>query len=143
MSAEENAALVRRYFAECVSPASSPDPSRALSLVDELLTEDFVMFFNDDTEADAARGRDEHKRFLIGHAEHFPDDDWTVEALFADDEGAACRWHFLGTHAGTGNPIDVRAADFYRIRDGRLAEFRRFLDFRSLDHQRRPQRGQG
>jgi len=143
MSAEENAALVRRYFEECVSPASGPDQARALSVADELLTEDFVMFFNDDTEAEAGHGRDEHKRFLIGHAEAFPDDHWTIEALFADEDGAACRWHFLGTHAGTGNPIDVRAADFYRIRDGRLAELRRFLDFRSLNRQRRPQAPRG
>lgn len=130
-------------FEDCVSPASGADQAHALAVADELLTEDFVMFFNNDTEAEAAHGRDEHKRFLVDHARAYPDDHWTIEALIAGDEAAACRWHFLGTHAETGNPIDVRAADFYRVRDGRLAELRRFLDFRSLNRQARPRTAEG
>jgi hypothetical protein len=40
---------------------------------------------------------------------------------------------FQARHAKSGNPIDVRAADFFTVRNGRLAELRRFLDFESLD----------
>ncbi len=137
MTAEQNAALVRRYFEECVSGVNGPDRDHALLSLDELLTDDFVMYYNNDTDAEAAAGRERHKEFLVAHALHYPDDHWTVEEIVADEEAVACWWRIVANHAETGNPIDVRAADFYRVRDGRLAELRRFLDFRSLDHQRR------
>jgi ketosteroid isomerase-like protein len=138
VSIEQNAALVRRYFVECVTGASGPDQQRALAVVDELLNADFVMFYNNETDAEAARGRQRHKEFLIEHASNFPDDHWTVETLVADEMVVACRWRIQANHAKTGNPIDVRAADFFSVRDGRLAELRRFLDFESLDRQVRP-----
>jgi steroid delta-isomerase-like uncharacterized protein len=138
VATEENLALVRRYFTECVSPASGPDQRRALALVDELLTDDFVMRYNDDAEADALRGRERHKEFLAQHARNLPDDTWTIEALVADDDVVACRWRFRGTHARTGNAVEAVAADFFTVRDGRLAELRRFLDFKSFERQLRP-----
>ena len=137
MSATQNASLVRRYFEECVNGAGGPDQGRALAIVDELLSPDFMMFFNNDTDAEATRGRDLHKEFLVEHARNFPNDHWTVEALLAEEEAAACQWRIQSNHARTGNAIDVRAADFFRVRDGRLAELRRFLDFKSLDRQTR------
>lgn len=143
MSAEQNAHLVRRYFEECVNHAGGPDHERALAVVDELMSPEFVMFYNDDTDAEATRGREAHKDFLVEHARNFPDDHWTIEALIADDDVVACRWRIISRHARTGNAIDVRAADFYRVRDGRLAELRRFLDFKSLARQTRPTAGPG
>jgi ketosteroid isomerase-like protein len=137
MSAEQNAALVRRYFEECVNAANGPDPDRALAVLDDLLTDDFVMSFNNATASQADHGRDAHRTFIVEHARHYPDDRWTIEALVADEDTVACQWHILATHARTGNPIDIRAADLYRVRDGRLAALRRFLDFKSLDRQTR------
>ena len=137
MSAEQNAALVRRYFTDCVNRVG-PDQHRALAIVDELMSSDFVMVYNNETDAEAVRGRERHKEFLVEHARNFPDDHWTVEALVADEEVAACQWRIEATHARTGNPIDVRAADFFIVRDGRLAELRRFLDFKSFHGQLRP-----
>jgi len=138
MSAGQNAALVRRYFGECVSRVNGPDQVRGVGIVDELMTDDFIMFYNSDTEAEATRGRELHKEFLVEHARNFPDDHWTVEVLLADDEGAACQWRIQSSHARSGNSIDVRAADFFQVRDGRLAELRRFLDFKNLSRQTRP-----
>lgn len=138
MTAERNASLVRRYFEECVSEASGHERARALSTVDELMTDDFVMFYNSDHDARAMHGREAHKQFLVDHAQHFPDDRWTVEVLISDDHSAACQWRIQSSHVGTGNSIDVRAADFYRVRDGRIAELRRFLDFKDLARQTRP-----
>lgn len=114
MSTEQNIALVRRM---------SPD---------------FVMVYNNQTDAEAARGREAHKEFLREHARKFLDDDWTVEALVADEDTVACRWRFQARHPNTGNPLDVRAADFFSVRNGRLAELRRFLDFESFHQQLRP-----
>jgi ketosteroid isomerase-like protein len=143
MSTEQNLSLVRRYFTECVSGASGPDQHRALAVVDELLSSDFVMFYNNEAEIEAAHGRGRHKKFLVRHARTFPNDRWTVEALVGNEEMVACRWHFQATHAKTGNPIDVRAADFFSVRNGRLTELRRFLDFESLDRQVQSPAAQG
>ena len=138
MSTEQNVALVRRYFSECVSGASGPDQHHALAVADELLSADFVMFYNNQTDAEAARGAERHKEFLVEHARAFPDDRWTVEALVADEETVACQWRFQGNHAKTGNAVDVRAADFFTVREGRLSEVRRFLDFESFGRQLGP-----
>lgn len=143
MSAEQNASLVRRYFEECVSVASGPEQDRALAIVDELLTDDFVMFYNNDGDAEATRGRDRHKEFLVRHARNLPDDHWTVETLIAAEDSVGCQWHFQSMHPRTGNPVDVRAADFFRIREGRLAELRRFLDFKTFDRQMRSPAAKG
>ena len=137
MSVDENIALVRHYFADCVSPASGPDQANALALVDELMTSDFVMFFNNDNDGQAAHGRNRHKAFLVAHARDYPDDTWTVEAIVADADVVACRWRFEGTHAATGNHVDVRAADFFEVRNGQLAALRRFLDFEGFHDQLR------
>jgi ketosteroid isomerase-like protein len=138
MSASQNASLVRRYFTESVSAASGPEQPRALAVLDELLTADFVMRYNNETDAEASRGREGHKEFVAGHARNLPDDTWTIESIVADDDTVACVWHFEGTHARTGNQVDVRAADFFTVRDGRLAELRRFLDFKSFEAQLEP-----
>jgi ketosteroid isomerase-like protein len=138
MSIDNNIDLIRRYFDECASAVGGSDRNRALALVDELLSPDFVMQYNNEPVAEVERGRDRHKQFLIEHSRDFPDDRWTVEAVVADEHVAACSWRIEARHAKTGNAIDVRAADFYTIRDGRLAEMRRFLDFASLQEQVRP-----
>jgi ketosteroid isomerase-like protein len=138
MSTEQNLTLVRQYFEECVSTASGPEPNLALSILDDLMTADFVMYFNNETDAEAAHGRERHKTFLVDHARSFPNDHWTVEALVADENTVACQWRIQATHAKTGNLIDVRAADFFSVRDGRLADLHRFLDFASLARQEHP-----
>lgn len=135
MSAETNAALVHRYFEECVNAVNGPNRKQALATMDELVTDDFAMSYNNAADAEAERGREQHKGFLIEHATNYPDDHWTIEALVADEDAVACRWRILATHARTDNPIDVRAADFFRVRAGRPAELRRFLDFKSLNQQ--------
>jgi ketosteroid isomerase-like protein len=140
MSSEHNLALVRRYFSECVSGASGPDWHRALSVVDELLSADFVMVYNNDSDAEATHGRERHSEFLVDHARTSPDDHWTVEAVVADEAVVACQWRIQATYAETGKRIDVRAADFFMVRDEHLAELRRFLDFASFRRQLRPQK---
>jgi ketosteroid isomerase-like protein len=137
MTAEQNAALVRRYFEDCVSRAGLADPAAALATLDELMASDFSMSYNNATEGEAERGRDAHKAFLFEHARNFPEDRWTIETLIADGESVACQWRIRSKHARSGNSIDVRAGDFFRVRDGRLTELRRFLDFTSLGEQTR------
>ena len=138
MSAEQNIAIVRRYYEECANDYGDPNKKRALTVVDELLSPDFAMSYNNESDAEAARGKEQHKAFLVGHTHAFPGERWTVEGIVADERTVACRWHLQTTHAETGNPIDLRAADFFTIRDGQLAELRRFLDFQTLTEQAQP-----
>ena len=138
MSEEQNLALARRYYQECPPDDGDPQKRRALEAVDQILAEDFIMYFAGDTEEEAMHGRDEHKEFLIAHTRAFAGERWTIEALVADAQTVACRWRCQATHTETNNPIDVHAADFFTVRDGRLAALHRYLDFNNLDAQRAP-----
>lgn len=135
MSSEESVALALRYYQECTPDDGDPEKQRALQVVDEILSPDFTMYFSGDTDAEASYGRDEHKKFLVRHTGFFPGERWTVEAMVADEQTVACRWRCQATHSATNNPIDIHAADFFTVRDGRLAVLRRFLDFSTLDDQ--------
>jgi ketosteroid isomerase-like protein len=137
MSIEENLATVHRYYEECANDAD-PDKKRALAVVDEILGTDFAMYYNNESDAEARRGKDKHKEFLVGHARAFRGERWTVERIVADEQTVASQWRIQATHTKTGNTIDLRGADFFTIRNGHLAELRRFLDFRTLTEQTQP-----
>ena len=137
-AAAHNLALARRYYAECPPDDGDPEKKRAQLVVDEILSPDFTMYFNCETDADAGHGRDEHKQFLVAHTRAFGGERWTVELIVADAQTVACQWRCQATHRETNNPIDMHAADFFTVRDGRLAELRRFLDFSTLGDQIEP-----
>ena len=138
MSPEANKALVRRYYEECANDYGDPDKTLALAVVDELLSPDFTMGFSDQSDTEAMRGKDTHKEFLVGHTQGFPGERWTIEGLIADEQAVACRVRVEATHAETGNPINIRIADFFTIQNGQLAELRRYLDFQTLAKQMQP-----
>ena len=133
-----NADLVRRYFADCVALLNGPHRRQALAVVEDLLAPDFWMSYNGNEPPDALRGRRRHQAFLVDHARNFPDDRWSVEELLTAGGLVACVWHITARHAATGRPVDIRAADFFRVRNGRLAELQRFLDFEELGRQTTP-----
>jgi ketosteroid isomerase-like protein len=95
------------------------------------------MYYNDDQD-EARRGVDAHKEFLVEHTRAFREERWTVEAIVADERTVACRWRVRATHTETGNPVDVRGADFFIVEDGYLAELRRFLDWETVGAQTAP-----
>jgi ketosteroid isomerase-like protein len=138
MSSHPNAAIAARYYEECANDYGDPDKTRAMEGVDELLAPDFVMRYNGDRDDEAMRGIDRHKQFLIDHTRSYRGERWTVEAIVADDRTVACRWRLLARHTESGNAIDLRAADFFTLEDGRFATLHRFLDFKTLDEQRPP-----
>jgi ketosteroid isomerase-like protein len=135
MSSQKNIATVQRYFADCLNQSGAPDPGPALALLDELLVEDFVMSYNNQTNDAAMHGLAKHQEFVLRHARNFTEANWIVEELLAGEDSVACQWRILATHTASGNRIDVRAVDMYRMRDGRIAELRRFLDYKSLNEQ--------
>ena len=133
MSVDQNTALALRYYAECPPDDGDPEKNRARQTVDEILSPDFIMYFNGDRDDEAMHGRDEHKEFLVAHTRAFAGERWSVEAMVVDENTVACQWRCRATHSETQNPVDVLAADFFTVRDGRLAVLRRFLDFTLLD----------
>lgn len=140
MAREQNIALALRYYKECPPDDGDPEKKSALQVTGEILSDDFTMYFNGDADGDAMQGRDAHNEFLVAHTRAFSGEQWSVEAIVADEHMVACQWRCQATHSETGNPIDVLAADFFTVRDGRLAMLRRFLDFETLDAQRSPAR---
>jgi ketosteroid isomerase-like protein len=138
VSAATNITTVRRYYEECANDDGDPAKTRALAVVDQILSDDFAMRYNNQSDAEAVHGRDQHKAFLLRHTRNFAGERWTIEGIVADEELVACRWRLQATHTETGQPIDLRAADFFTVRDGQLAELRRFLDYRTLMSQLHP-----
>lgn len=67
--------------------------------------------------------------FFRGMRQSFPDVSMTVEDMIAEGEKVAVRFTLSGTHRGefmgmpaTGNEITVPGIDFFRVRDGQIAE---------------------
>lgn len=61
----------------------------------------------------------------------FPDIQWTLEELIAEDDRVAARFTMRGTHQGpffgvprTGKKIEVQAMNFYRFAGGQIVEER-------------------
>lgn len=61
----------------------------------------------------------------------FPDIQWTIEEMIAEDDRVAARFMMRGTHRGaffgvppTGKKIEVQAMNFYRLVGGQFVEER-------------------
>jgi steroid delta-isomerase-like uncharacterized protein len=61
----------------------------------------------------------------------FPDIQWVLEEMIAEDDKVAARFTMRGTHRGpfygvppTGKSIDVQAMNFYRFDGGKIVEAR-------------------
>jgi steroid delta-isomerase-like uncharacterized protein len=119
MSAEDNKALIRRFYYEGWNTGN-------IDLYDELVTEDFI----DHRAAipGIPAGREGFKQMNAMLHAAFPVQ-VELESIVADDDSVAARWRSVGTHAGelwgipaTGKHVDFTATVFYLVRDGRLAE---------------------
>jgi steroid delta-isomerase-like uncharacterized protein len=107
-----------------------------VGLVDELFTEDVVAVFPGPT---VVEGREALKAFVQDHRAAFPDWTESVESIVIEGDRAASRWTSTGTHEGrfmgipaTGRRVEIDEAAFYRLRDGRIAEYHAFPDTMAL-----------
>lgn len=126
---EANKAVVRRYF----DTFNAGD----FSHLDEIVTADY----GDRLEGQAP-GIDVIRNYLKGLKASFPDFTWTIEQIIAEGDRVAVMNRVSGTHRndfggmkGTGNKVDFRAFQIYRIQNGKLAEHWEVADFATFQSQ--------
>jgi steroid delta-isomerase-like uncharacterized protein len=119
MSAEANKALMRR-FVEFINTASAP-------LGAELIAPDAI--FHVPGQPEPLSGPGGYLAIIGMMRGGFPDLQWTLEEVVAEQEHVAARYTMRGTHRGaflgvppTGRPITVQSMAFYRIAGGRFVE---------------------
>ena len=126
MTTETNKTLVVRFVDEFWNKGN-------LAAADELMAPNAVIH---QPQVGGAAGL---KAFNTTIRAAFPDWYSTAEELIAEGDGVAERWTGRGTHRGefqgippTGKQVAVPGVVFYRIRDGRITEFRGSFDMLSM-----------
>ena len=120
MSAEENKAVVRRFFEECWN-GHNPD------VVDEVVSPNY---FNHAAADEHQHGTAGAKHILNWLIAAFPDTRFDIEDIIAEGDMVSIRGTASGTHEGaelwgiapTGNRFAVQQAHWVRVTDGKLAE---------------------
>jgi|SRR5450830_98664 len=99
------------------------------SLAREIVSPDAI--FHVPGRAEALKGPAGYLDILAMMRAGFPDIQWTLEELIAEDDKVAARFIMRGTHLGhffgvapTGRKIEVQAMNFYRFLDGKVIEER-------------------
>ncbi len=120
MTAENK--LVMRRFVEFINTGSE-------KLAKELISPDAV--FHVPGRPEPMRGPDGYLAIIGMMRSGFPDIQWTLEEMIAEDDKVAARFTMRGTHQGsffgvppTGKPIAVQAMNFYRLAGGQFIEER-------------------
>jgi steroid delta-isomerase-like uncharacterized protein len=127
--AEAHRALVQRFVDEFWSGGK-------LDVADELMTPDAVIL------EPVAGTPDDLKHVATAIRTAFPDWHATVEEIIVEGDRVAERWTGRGTHLGafqgiapTGRQVAVPGVVFYRIANGKIAEFRGQFDRLSMMQQ--------
>ena len=120
MSAENNKALVRRYFEDAWNKHNP-------ALVDEIYATDFV-----DRSPDIpgiAHTRDGLKQFMGVYLRAFPDADITIEDQLVEGDRVVTRWTGRGTQTGefmemppSGKKVAVSGVQINRFSGGKIVE---------------------
>jgi len=119
VTAQENEALVRRYFEEVWVKGN-------LAAVDDFMAPDYV----EHTVPPGSRpGRDILKQYVAMLHDAFPDVKHTLHDILAQGDRVAYRWSASGTHLGewagippTGLRLTTRGITIHRIAGGRCVE---------------------
>ena len=117
--AEKNVALVRRFFEEVWNKGN-------LDLVDEFLAQDYE---DHNLPPGAPHGHKGYKASVNMFRSAFPDIQFTLEQVLAEDHRVAIRLMGRGTHKGsfmgippTGKQVSFGGMTFIHIQDGKVAE---------------------
>lgn len=122
MAGEANKELVRRFVETFWN-------SGDMTAIGDLMATDAVIHQPEMGGTDGLKGFNRMIRAA------FPDWHSTLEELVAEGDTVAERWTGRGTHRGefqgiapTGRRVEVPGVVFYRIRDGKIVEFRGSFD---------------
>ena len=120
MTAENKVAM--RRFVEFINTSSE-------KLAEELISPDAV--FHVPGRPEPMRGPAGYLAVIGIMRSGFPDIQWTLEEMIAEDDKVAARFTMRGTHQGsffgvppTGKTIAVQAMNFYRLSGGQFVEER-------------------
>ena len=122
MSAEQNKAVARRIPTEMYTQGN-------LSVADEVFAADYVE--HHPLPPGFPTGREAVKRFVSGMRSAFPDLNYTVDDIFAEDDRVAVRLTGRGTHQGrwellplppTGRTVSWTEMHICRMAGGQLVE---------------------
>jgi steroid delta-isomerase-like uncharacterized protein len=120
MGAEENKALVRRFYEEVWVKGN-------LDAADEVFARDYVR--HDFRATDALSGPRGQKKIAADFRAAFPDLRFEVELLIADDQYVVGRWTASGTNLGpwgtlepTGRAVTFSAVNIFRFDNGKVVE---------------------
>jgi steroid delta-isomerase-like uncharacterized protein len=121
MSADKNKQVMHR-FVEFINTANE-------KLAAELISPNAVFYVPG--RPDPMRGPDGYLVVIAMMRGGFPDIQWTLEEMIAEDDKVAARFTMRGTHRGTffgvaptGKSIEVQAMNFYRLSGGQFVEER-------------------
>jgi predicted ester cyclase len=134
VSAQENEALVRRYFEEGWVKGN-------LAAVEDFMVPNYIEHQVPDVQL---ASRDSLKQLLATYYKAFPDMKSVLHDSFAQGDRVAFRWSVSGTHLGdwlgippTGNHITASGITIYRITGGKAVEGWTSIDIsRSEEEQR-------
>ena len=125
MSAEENKAVVRRFFEELLSTDN-------LAMADEILSPGFRFYFAGSPDP---MDLESYKEFLMARRAAFPDRRFVVEDMIAEGDKVSARFTMRGTHKGelrgiapTGREVTMTGIDMIRLWEGRMVEDRVEVD---------------
>ena len=119
MTAEINKQIMHR-FVEFINTADE-------KLAAELISPDAIFYVPGRPEP--MKGPEGYLAIIRMMRSGFPDIQWTLDDMVAEDDKVAARFTMRGTHQGkffgvppTGDKIEVRAMNFYRLSEGQFVE---------------------
>jgi steroid delta-isomerase-like uncharacterized protein len=133
MAAEQNKALVRRFYEEVWHKGN-------VEIADEVFAPDYVR--HDLRPTQSAPGPEGQKQIARAFRTAFPDLRFDVEIVIAEGDHVVARWTASGTHAGiwgdvepTGRFVTFSAVNIFRFENGRVAEIWNHRDDLGLQEQ--------
>jgi serine phosphatase RsbU (regulator of sigma subunit)/predicted ester cyclase len=137
VSAQDNEALVRRFFEEVWAKGN-------VAAVDEFMAADYVEHTEHAVPPGARPGRDSVKQRIALYYEAFPDWKVTIHDIFGRGDRVAYRWSASGTHLGewaglspTGLHMRAGGITILRITEGRFVEGWASIDSSRSEEERR------
>ena len=112
-AAQENKRRIERLYRDCVNPGR-------LDLLEEFIDDDFVG-------SRGEKGPKEYKQTIAGVRNAFPDAEFTIEDMIAEDDRVVARWRMKGTQLGpfagfpaSGKPVSQTAIVIYQFRGEKI-----------------------